>query len=311
MPSPPTSASRRRRASAGSGPCAPAGVIRGFHADIDPAALGRPLQAMIAVRLQAAARSRMMAFTDRIQKRPEVLDIYFLAGADDFLLHVAAADAARAARLRRRSALRLPGGGADRDQPDLRARPRRRAGRPDRQDGRRSSAVTVRRAAAYDSAMSTPDGLALAEDLMTKGGVHPTAIAVFAHSYRMLASGETGMLAEVGPGTDRGTPQIGRPAHRPGGCPASSPADRRGQAQRRPRHFDGHGPGEIAGRGALRQDVPGPHRRTDPQPAHRVRSGVAAAVHGQLPDPGRHPGRTRRPHRHFARRAAAGLPAEP
>ena len=44
--------------------------------------------------------------------------------------------------------------------------------------------------------MSTSDGLALAEDLMTKGGVHPTAIAVFAHSYRVLASGETGMLAE-------------------------------------------------------------------------------------------------------------------
>ena len=69
------------------------GAIRGFHADIDPAVLGRPLQAMIAVRLQAGARSRMMAFTQRIRQLPEVLDMYFLAGADDFLLHVAAADA--------------------------------------------------------------------------------------------------------------------------------------------------------------------------------------------------------------------------
>ena len=69
------------------------GAIRGFHADIDPSALGRPLQAMIAVRLQAGARSRMMAFTERIRKRPEVVDMYFLGGADDFLLHVAAADA--------------------------------------------------------------------------------------------------------------------------------------------------------------------------------------------------------------------------
>ncbi|MET3806961.1 DNA-binding Lrp family transcriptional regulator [Nakamurella sp. UYEF19] len=69
------------------------GAIRGFHADIDPTALGRPLQAMIAVRLQAGARSRMKAFTDRIRSLPEVLDLYFLAGADDFLLHVAAADA--------------------------------------------------------------------------------------------------------------------------------------------------------------------------------------------------------------------------
>ncbi len=69
------------------------GVIRGFHADVDPAALGRPLQAMISVRLQAGARSRMVAFTGRIAKLPEVVDVYFLAGADDFLLHVAAADA--------------------------------------------------------------------------------------------------------------------------------------------------------------------------------------------------------------------------
>src|SRR5919201_5857093 len=38
------------------------GVIRGYHADIDPAALGRPIQAMIAVRLQSHARSRIRAF---------------------------------------------------------------------------------------------------------------------------------------------------------------------------------------------------------------------------------------------------------
>ena len=70
-----------------------AGVIKGFHADVDPAALGRPLQAMISIRLQAGARSRMMAFTERIRSLPEVVDLYFLGGADDFLLHIAAADA--------------------------------------------------------------------------------------------------------------------------------------------------------------------------------------------------------------------------
>ena len=69
------------------------GAIRGYHADVDPAALGRPLQAMIAVRLRAGARSRLATFTDRIGKRSEVVDIYFLGGADDFLLHVATADA--------------------------------------------------------------------------------------------------------------------------------------------------------------------------------------------------------------------------
>ena len=42
----------------------------------------------------------------------------------------------------------------------------------------------------------TSDGLQQAKDLMAKGGVHPRAIAVFAHSYGVLASGETGLLAE-------------------------------------------------------------------------------------------------------------------
>ena len=47
-----------------------AGVIRGYHADVDPAALGRPLQAMIAVRLRPGARHRIRAFTDRIRACP-------------------------------------------------------------------------------------------------------------------------------------------------------------------------------------------------------------------------------------------------
>ena len=42
----------------------------------------------------------------------------------------------------------------------------------------------------------TSDGLQQAKDLMAAGGVHPRAIAVFAHSYGVLASGETGLLAE-------------------------------------------------------------------------------------------------------------------
>jgi DNA-binding Lrp family transcriptional regulator len=71
-----------------------AGVIRGYHADLDPEAIGLPLQAMIAVRLRAGARDRMRLFTERMRTRPEVRNIYFLAGADDFLLDVATSDAA-------------------------------------------------------------------------------------------------------------------------------------------------------------------------------------------------------------------------
>ena len=67
------------------------GVIRGYHADVDPAALGRPLQAMIAVRLQSHARSRIRGFVAGVAGLPEVLNVFFLAGKDDFLLHVTAA----------------------------------------------------------------------------------------------------------------------------------------------------------------------------------------------------------------------------
>ena len=68
------------------------GVIRGFHADIDPAAIGLPLQAMISVTLQAGARGRIRTFVQQIRQRPQVIDVYFLAGADDFIIHVAARD---------------------------------------------------------------------------------------------------------------------------------------------------------------------------------------------------------------------------
>jgi DNA-binding Lrp family transcriptional regulator len=66
------------------------GVIRGYHADIDPAALGRPIQAMIAVRLQSHARGHIPAFMAKIADLPEVLNVFFLGGADDFHVHIAA-----------------------------------------------------------------------------------------------------------------------------------------------------------------------------------------------------------------------------
>ena len=68
------------------------GVIRGFHADIDPAAIGLPLQAMVSVSLRSGARGKIRHFVQQIRSRPQVIDVYFLAGADDFIIHVAARD---------------------------------------------------------------------------------------------------------------------------------------------------------------------------------------------------------------------------
>lgn len=68
------------------------GVIAGFHAEVDPAWFGRPIQAMIAVRLRSDARGAINEFSDRLAALPEVLNVFFLAGADDFHVHVAARD---------------------------------------------------------------------------------------------------------------------------------------------------------------------------------------------------------------------------
>lgn len=68
------------------------GAIRGFYTDIDPAAVGLPLQAMISVSLQSNARGRIRDFIQQVRRRPQVMDVYFLAGGDDFILHVAARD---------------------------------------------------------------------------------------------------------------------------------------------------------------------------------------------------------------------------
>ena len=70
-----------------------AGAVLGFHADLSPAALGRPLQAVVSVRLAAHARTRIRQFGAGIAALPGVLNVFFLAGANDFQVHLAAESA--------------------------------------------------------------------------------------------------------------------------------------------------------------------------------------------------------------------------
>ncbi len=65
------------------------GVLRGFHADVDPAAVDRSVQAVLAVRLRAHDRRQIEAFASSVPRLPEVLQSFHLGGADDYLLHVA------------------------------------------------------------------------------------------------------------------------------------------------------------------------------------------------------------------------------
>ncbi len=68
------------------------GVIRGYHADIDPIALGRSVQAMVSVQVRPLNRDVIEAFKAAASEMTEVLSVFVLAGGDDFLLHVAVPD---------------------------------------------------------------------------------------------------------------------------------------------------------------------------------------------------------------------------
>ena len=67
------------------------GVVRGVHADVDPAALGHALQAMIAVSLRPDAREQLADFAGTAAARPWVLNVFYVSGSYDYLLHVACA----------------------------------------------------------------------------------------------------------------------------------------------------------------------------------------------------------------------------
>jgi DNA-binding Lrp family transcriptional regulator len=70
------------------------GVITGFHAHVERRALGRSLEAIHAVRIRPHSRSHVDAFWEYVLGQPEVIEVFHVTGADDFLVHVGVADMA-------------------------------------------------------------------------------------------------------------------------------------------------------------------------------------------------------------------------
>ncbi|MFX4273455.1 Lrp/AsnC family transcriptional regulator [Propionibacteriaceae bacterium Y1685] len=66
-----------------------AGVITGVHAEVDLAALGRPIQAMVALRFAGHVRAEMEQFREQVATIPGVIAAYHVAGNTDFLVQVA------------------------------------------------------------------------------------------------------------------------------------------------------------------------------------------------------------------------------
>ncbi len=68
------------------------GVIRGYHADVDYGALGRHVQALTAITIRPPTREIIEAFRNWVSQLPEIVGVFVVSGAADFLLHVAVPD---------------------------------------------------------------------------------------------------------------------------------------------------------------------------------------------------------------------------
>jgi DNA-binding Lrp family transcriptional regulator len=65
------------------------GVITGIHAAVDPAALGRPVQAMVTVPLRPQSRAVIHGFRDFVAALPETQQVFITTGPEDVIVHVA------------------------------------------------------------------------------------------------------------------------------------------------------------------------------------------------------------------------------
>jgi DNA-binding Lrp family transcriptional regulator len=75
------------------------GVILGHELRLDPAKLGRSLQALLSVQVRPHRRELIRPFVERIRALPESRALFHLTGPDDYLVHVAVADTADLQRL--------------------------------------------------------------------------------------------------------------------------------------------------------------------------------------------------------------------
>lgn len=69
------------------------GVLRGFHAQVDPASLGIGLEALVGIRIAKHSRELIDDFHRYALTLPEVVASFHTGGGNDFLLHIATRDA--------------------------------------------------------------------------------------------------------------------------------------------------------------------------------------------------------------------------
>jgi DNA-binding Lrp family transcriptional regulator len=70
------------------------GIIRGYHAETDPAKLGWPIEFFAIVGLESQKESVLSAFEQLVAHWPEVRACHMIRGGGDFLLRLVARDTA-------------------------------------------------------------------------------------------------------------------------------------------------------------------------------------------------------------------------
>ena len=70
------------------------GVITGFTATVDPAAVGRPMEAIMSIQQASAQRQATENLLEHASSLPETVRVMALTGTTDFIVHVAVRDMA-------------------------------------------------------------------------------------------------------------------------------------------------------------------------------------------------------------------------
>ena len=68
------------------------GVITSFRADVDPAAIGRPMEAILSIQQRGSHRDATEALLGDTAALPETVRVMALTGTTDFIIHVAVRD---------------------------------------------------------------------------------------------------------------------------------------------------------------------------------------------------------------------------
>ena len=68
------------------------GVIRGYHADLDPSKLGFAITVFAMVSLKSQAESALREFEEHMRQLPEVREVHMLNGEIDFILKIVSRD---------------------------------------------------------------------------------------------------------------------------------------------------------------------------------------------------------------------------